>query len=160
MRKSDKSHNPCWGAWLLQYKPCGQWLRGTVGTAAMQWHHRMWQGASVLTDWLVVYFFRFPSLQCATEDNLNIVSSLILESNFRVSNLEFHSWPYPTPSPNVLRGCKNPVQNCISNISMAQRRGSPHTRVNSGIPAMMRPILLTPRGNLCDLVCSSNRIAS
>ena len=33
-------------------------------------------------------------------------------------------------------------------------------RVNSGIPAMMRPILLTPQGNLCDLVCSSNHIAS
>ena len=32
----------------------------------------------------------------------------------RVYNLEFHSWPYPTPSPNVLTGCKNPVQNCRS----------------------------------------------
>ena len=65
----------------------------------------------------------------------------------------------PNPQPKCL-GCKNPVQNCIS---MAQRPRSPHNRVNSGIPAMMRPILiilLTPRGNLCDLVCSSNRIAS
>ena len=95
-----------------------------------------------LRDW------QAASTQNITPRTMDVETAMLYG---RVYNLEFHSWPYPTPAQMSWQDAR--TQSKTAEVWLK-------ARVNSGIPAMMRPILLTPQGNLCDLVCSSNHIAS